>query len=164
MTAVLVGGAWFTACSGDRLTSPNAKPQPGVPGRTVEVNETHVPITRTYPDPCTQESIVFSGYIHVRVATTLDENGGIHLDLSSDETSLSGVGMVTQNSYHASSERHAIENARGTAPVTMTVIDNFRILGPNPNDNWIMYMHSHVTVNANGTTTADVDNVQADCR
>lgn len=164
VTATLVGGVWFTACSGDRITSPVDRPQPGVPERAVELNEQHVPIQTTYLDPCTQESIVFSGYIHVRIATTIDENGGLHLDLSSDETSLTGVGTVTQNQYHASSERHTIENNQGPAPLTMTVIDDLRILGPNPNDNWFMYVHSHVTVNANGTATAGVDNVQAECR
>jgi len=164
VTATLVGGGWFTACSGDSITSPNKGPQLGVPGRSVELNEQHVPVTRTYPDPCTHEDVVFSGYIHVRIATTIDESGGVHLDLSSDETSLSGVGTITQNAYHASSERHTVENTKGAAPLTMTVIDDERILGPNPNDNYFMYMHSHVTVNANGTPTAQIDDVRAECR
>ena len=170
LTAVIAGGAWFTACSGDRLTAPNApnepaaNPQPGVPRHAVEVNEQRVPINPVYGDPCTMESIAFTGYIHIKIATTIDESGGVHLDLSSDQTSLTGVGMVTQNTYRASDEQHQIENTQGLAPLTMTVIDNFRILGPNPNDNWIMYMHSHFTVNANGVPTAAVDNVQAECR
>jgi len=166
LTAVLVGGAWFTACSGDRLTAPNAtpKPQPGVPGRAVELNEQHVPITPVYNDPCTGETIAFTGYIHIKIATTIDESGGVHLDLSSDQTSLRGVGTITGNSYQASDEQHTLQNTQGLAPLTMTVIDNFRILGPDPKDNWIMYVHSHVTVNANGVPTAAVDNVQAECR
>lgn len=164
VTAMLVGGVWFTACAGDGITSPNKRPQPGVPGRSVELNEQHVPVTRTVVDPCTQEDVVFSGYIHVRTATTIDESGGVHMDLSSDETSLSGVGTVTQNAYHASSERHLVQNTEGAAPLTMTVIDDFRILGPNPNDNYFMYMHSHVTVNANGTPTAQIDDARMECR
>ena len=166
-TAVVIGGTWFTACNPDRITgtqSPQEHPPTGKPEHSMEVNEQRVPFTTSYGDPCTMEPIAFTGYMSTRISTTLDASGGIHFNVSIDQTSLSGVGTLSHNDYHASSEYHNVENTEGPAPLTTTVVDNFRILGPDPKDNFIFHMNSHLTVNANGVPTAQVDNVQADCR
>ena len=101
--------------------------------------------------------------MHTLITTTVDESGGLHMGVHVDETSLTGVGADGKD-YHASGEDHSQENTSGPPPVTTTVMDNFRIIGPEQNDNFFLYMHTHVTVNANGVPTAQVDNNRMECR
>jgi hypothetical protein len=117
------------------------------------------------PNPCAPDDgpIAFSGFLHTVISATTDLNGGVHLGVQIKETSLTGT-TVTGKVYRASSEYHQTVNDRGSAPLVVTVIDNYRIIGPEPGDNFYMYVRTHLTVNANGVPTAEVAQADPECR
>ncbi len=166
LTTAAIGGTTFAACNADRMTGPGSSDAPRVPRASVVVNEQRVPINRTYPNPClaASEAIAFSGYLHTLITVTVDQDGGVHLENQVNETSLTGEGLISGKVYRASNELHSSTNDRGPAPLTTTVIDNFRIIGPEPNDNFYVRLRTHVTTNANGVPTAEVDEFDAECR
>lgn len=163
---VAVAGASVAGCNPDAMTGPSDAASPRTPRTSVVVNEQRVPITPTYPHPCVPADgmIAFSGYLHTVITATADANGGVHLGVQVKETSLTGVGVVTGRLYRASSELHQTVNDRGSAPLTTTVTDHFRITGSGPDDNFFMRMTTHLTVNANGVPTADVAHADMECR
>ena len=161
-----IGAASFGACSPDAVTGPGEAATPRMPRAAVVVNEQRVPINPAYLNPCVPQDglIAFSGYAHTVIGTTIDQNGGVHFEVQVTETSLTGVGIVTGKVYRASNEMHQSASNQGPAPVTVTSVDNFRIIGPGKLDNFYMRMTTHVTVNANGVPTADVENGDTECR
>jgi hypothetical protein len=47
---------------------------------------------------------------------------------------------------------------------TQTFINNFRIIGQGPGNNFLVHESFHLTINANGVTTVTHDNVSEDCK
>ena len=44
-----------------------------------------------------------------------------------------------------------------------TAVNNFRIIGQGPDNNYQVHQNVHFTINANGTVTSEVDNSSVDC-
>jgi hypothetical protein len=49
-------------------------------------------------------------------------------------------------------------------PYTFTYINNFRMIGQGPGNNFLVHTTNHVTINANGEATATVDNTSTECK
>jgi hypothetical protein len=62
---------------------------------------------------------------------------------------------VTQDSFTGS-----LQNGRST----FTFVNNFRMIGPGPGNNFLVHETFHITVNANGVTTVTHDNLTVDCK
>ena len=45
-----------------------------------------------------------------------------------------------------------------------TFINNFRIIGQGPGNNYLVHQTVHLTVNANGVVTASVSNSSVECK
>jgi hypothetical protein len=45
-----------------------------------------------------------------------------------------------------------------------TYVNNFRIIGQGPGNNYLIHNNFHYTINANGELTAWVDNFSAECK
>jgi hypothetical protein len=45
-----------------------------------------------------------------------------------------------------------------------TFINNFRIIGQGPGNNFLVHENSHVTINANGVITSFHDNFTVECK
>ena len=43
-------------------------------------------------------------------------------------------------------------------------MNNFRIIGQGPGNNFLVHETFHVTINANGVVTATVDNFSVECK
>jgi hypothetical protein len=48
--------------------------------------------------------------------------------------------------------------------VEETFVNNFRIIGQGPGNNFLVHEVFHITFNANGSITAFVDKFSVDCR
>jgi hypothetical protein len=48
-------------------------------------------------------------------------------------------------------------------PFIETFVNNFKIIGQGPGNNFLVHQNVHITVNANGTLTASVDNFSTEC-
>jgi hypothetical protein len=165
MTATLVGGAAFGACNADRIAGPRESDAPNGPRAAVVLNEQRVPFSFAHPNPCAPADgiIAFNGYVTTIITVTDDNSGGVHLGVQITEVNFSGVG-TTGKLYKASREMHHSDNTSGPPPVTTTTVDNFRIIGPGPGDNFYEYTRIHVTTAANGQQTADVAETRTECR
>jgi len=49
-------------------------------------------------------------------------------------------------------------------PLIFTFVNNFKIIGQGPNNNFLVHENLHVTINADGTLTAFVDNFSFTCQ
>jgi hypothetical protein len=108
------------------------------------------------------ELVVFTGNLHVLLTTTLDNAGGFHAKTHFQPQGLTGVGMTTGAKYQATGVTQ--DNLNGTVGSTYTFVNNFRIIGQGPGNNYLVHENYHITVNANGTVTVEHDNFTIDCK
>lgn len=137
----------------------------GAQATTVTTNE-QVPITVFAFVPCANdgagELVVLTGTLHVLTHVTIDDQGGLHVKQHFQPQGLSGVGLTTGDTYRGTGVTQTEFNA--TAATEQTSINNFRIIGQGPDNNFLVHSTFHVTVNANGEVTTVVDNFSAECR
>ncbi len=102
--------------------------------------------------------------LHVLVTSTVNGNnvsgkdhfqpqGGSLVGQTTGDTY--GATGVTQDSFTGS-----LQNGRST----FTFVNNFRMIGPGPGNNFLVHETFHITVNANGVTTVTHDNLTVDCK
>lgn len=137
----------------------------GAQATTVTTNE-QVPITVFAFVPCANdgagELVVLTGTLHVLTHVTIDDQGGLHVKQHFQPQGLSGVGLTTGDTYRGTGVTQTEFNA--TAATEQTSINNFRIIGQGPDNNFLVHSTFHVTVNANGEVTTVVDNFSTECR
>ncbi len=76
-----------------------------------------------------------------------------------------GIGLTTGDKYQGTgvTQDHFNVGADGL-PVTFTFVNNFRIIGQGPGNNYLVHQTFHVTINAHGEVTAEVDNIRVECK
>lgn len=110
------------------------------------------------------EIVSLSGPLHTLISFTVNGNrvsGKTHFQ----PQGLSGTGLSTGDSYRGvgvtqSQFSGSLENGQ----YTQTSINNFRIIGQGPGNNFTVHENFHFTVNANGELTSYHDNFSADCK
>ena len=138
-----------------------------VPPATVVTTNEIVPFSTDVFIPCANggagEIVHLEGPLHIVTQTTVNGN-----NFSSKEhfqpQGVSGVGSVTGDKYNAvgvTQQQSGGSFVNGQAETTF--INNFRIIGQGPNNNYQVHTNIHQTVNANGTLTSDVSNTSVDC-
>jgi hypothetical protein len=78
---------------------------------------------------------------------------------------VTAVGETTGDTYQGTGVTQGTFTAtfvKGAA--TSTFVNNFRIIGPGPGNNYLEFEVAHVTFNANGTVTADFDRLSVSCK
>ena len=103
-----------------------------------------------------------TGAAHTVFAVTQDANGGLHIATHVNTVGLSGVGLTTGNTYHASHADSFVSNSVG-AKNEFTFFNNFLMTAPGAGNNVRVHEVVHVTVNANGEITAETDDLTVDC-
>jgi len=75
------------------------------------------------------------------------------------------VGETTGDAYRPTGvTQETFNGSLQNGLYTQTFINNFRIIGPGPGNNFLVHESSHLTINANGVTTVTHDNVSEDCK
>jgi hypothetical protein len=131
----------------------------------VVVNES-IPIAITVFVPCADggagELVALEGDLHVLLTITENDN---HLSIKahSQPQGISGTGLTTGDSYQGTgvTQDHF---TTGLGAEAFTFVNNFRIIGQGPGNNFLVHQTFHVTINANGEITATVDNFSAECK
>ena len=108
------------------------------------------------------ELVVFEGFLHSLTAETFDRNGGVHIKTHFQPQGLTGVGLTTGEKYQATGVTQDQFNAK--LGQTYTLVNNFRIIGQGPGNNFLVHETYHFTINANGTVTVGHDNFTVDCK
>lgn len=109
------------------------------------------------------EFVQLSGSLHIIFHLTISSSGIVSFKDHFQPMSVSGTGLTTGVTYHGTgvTQDHDYFAQVGQ---TVSFIDNFRIIGQGPGNNFTLHENFHVTVNANGTLTTFVDNISADCK
>jgi hypothetical protein len=123
----------------------------------------HVPIVINVFVPCAAngagEFVSLSGTLHGLVHLTFDANGDVHAKFQDQPQLLSGYGQTSGAAYQGTGVTQDVLNTN-----TSTFVNNFRIIGQGPNNNFLVHEFFHLTRNANGETTTIVDVLSVECR
>lgn len=110
------------------------------------------------------EVVDLSGPLHTLISFAANKNrvaGYSHFQ----PQGISGVGETTGETYHATGI--TLESFGGSfknGEFTQTFVNNFKIIGQGPGNNFLVHETEHMTINADGTVTVFHDNFSAVCQ
>lgn len=128
-----------------------------------------IPIRFAQFVPCANggagELVILSGTLHELIHVTVDNRGGTHIKTHDNPHNVSGVGLAAGARYRGTgvTQQHINAGPSGL-PRTVTFVNNFRIIGQGPGNNFMIHENVHITINPNGTVTASVDNLSVVCK
>ena len=136
----------------------------GAPASSFTVNSVF-PIDLAVFVPCANggvgEDVLLSGNLHDLIHVTVNDNS-VHVKTHDQPQGISGTGVVTGDKYQATGVTQDEFNT--SFGMEETFINNFRIIGQGPGNNFLVHENFHITINANGTVTASHDNFTVDCK
>jgi hypothetical protein len=110
------------------------------------------------------EVVDLSGPLHTLISFTINGNnvsGYFHFQ----PQGISGTGETTGASYQATGVTlESFKNSLQNGQANLTFVNNFRIIGQGPGNNFLVHETLHLTINADGTLTVSHDNFSTDCR
>ena len=133
----------------------------------VQVNDKTV-ISLTVFVPCAAggagEIVDLSGPLHTLISFTINGNnvsGKFHFQ----PQGLTGIGETTGDKYQATGvTQQTFKASLQNGQINLTFVDNFRIIGQGPGNNYLVHENLHINVNADGTLTVVHDNFSIDCK
>lgn len=133
---------------------------------TVVTTNVQIPYQVSVFVPCAVdgagEIVDLSGTLHVVFDTTLNNSGGFHTKAHFQPQGVTGIGRTSGDKYQATGVTQ--QNFNGNVGTQFTFVNNFRIIGQGPGNNFLVHQLVHITVNANGEVTAFVDNSSIECK
>jgi hypothetical protein len=138
------------------------------PARAEVTDNESIPFAISVFVPCANggagEIVDVSGDLHVLLTFTVNGNnvsGKEHFQ----PQGVSGTGETTGDKYQATGVTQSqFKTSLQNGQAEMTFINNFRIIGQGPGNNFLVHETFHITINANGVQTAFVDNFSVDCK
>lgn len=112
---------------------------------------------------CNGEDVPVSGQAHHLVTLTTTPGGNVHVT-DHIVVQAKGTGQTTGALYHLREVGNLIANNNGPLPQTFTFEDTGGMVAQGNADDFRFKIHVHVTINANGTTTADVFGLSFICK
>ena len=146
-----------------------ARPTPARAAAETFTDNEVVPINLVQFVPCAAggagEEVALSGELHLLFHITVDARGGVHVKTHANPQGVRGIGLTTGDKYQGTgvTQDHINVGADGL-PVTYTFVNNFRIIGQGPGNNYLVHQTFHITINEHGEVTAEVDNVRVECK
>lgn len=108
------------------------------------------------------EEVYLTGSLHDLFHVTFDTRGGFHVTGHNNPQGVRGIGLTTGVKYQGTGVTRFHDN--GKVGFESTFVNNFRIIGQGPGNNFMVHENFHFTVNANGTVTAEHDNFKVTCK
>ena len=123
------------------------------------------PFSGTVMVACANEKVKLAGELVLHIQSTQDANGGMHVKSSARPSHVEGVGDVSGNTYRGTggTVMHEVYAGKSNRR-TYTFVNNFRVIGEGPGNNFLLHVTTHYTINANGEVTADISLDNMDCR
>lgn len=162
-TAVALLPLLVVACSDPgTVTDPELAPRFAATATTT--NE-RIPLDLVVFVPCADggngELVDVSGPLHVLTHVTVNNRGGMLVRSHFQPQGISGYGQTTGAKYQATGVTQ--ETFTVNAGQTHTFVNNFRMIGQGPGNNYQVHQNVHTTVDANGNVRSDVDNTSVEC-
>lgn len=158
--ALVVGLVFFGITNGTSAT----------PQATVTMTNVSIPIDLVVFVPCADngmgEFVDLSGDLHILIHVTISNSGRVTVKQHTQPQGISGIGQSTGDRYRGTGVTQSTQTFDGIDgfPFQTTLVNNFRIIGQGPGNNFLVHENSHITINANGEVTAEVDNLSVDCK
>jgi len=167
-TRTLMLSLWvilFATCKKETSTVVSSSQQLSAKATTFTSNEKQ-PIDEIIFVPCANngagENVELKGNVHILIHTTLNGNN-FNTKYHVQPQGISGVGLTTGIRYHGSGvTQQQIKGSLKNGSHSETYINNFKIVGGGVN--YKIHDNMHITINANGETTASIDNFSSDCK
>lgn len=133
----------------------------------VTVNDS-IPLSLTVFIPCANngagEDVILNGDLHVLVTFTINGNNVSGKDHFQPQ-GLSGFGTVSGDKYQGTGvTQDQFKGSFQNGQFEQSFINNFRMIGQGPGNNFLVHESFHLTINANGVVTAVHDNLSIDCK
>jgi hypothetical protein len=109
------------------------------------------------------EPVALHGRLHIVVTSTADKRGGYHIGVHSNTQSVTGVGLITGQTYTSSTQAENQFYAAAPFPVVQTETDNYVLVSRSGTANTILRTTIRVTVNADGVPTVALDGTWSGC-
>ena len=110
------------------------------------------------------EVVNLSGPLHTLVSFTINGNnvsGYFHFQ----PQGITGTGETTGAKYQATGiTQESFKSSLQNGQANLTFVNNFRIIGPGPGNNFLIHESFHMTINADGTLAVFHDNFSVDCK
>jgi hypothetical protein len=110
------------------------------------------------------EVVDLSGRLHTLVTFTINGNevsGLLHFQ----PQGLGGTGETTGARYRGTGvTQSSFSGSLQNGQFNTTFVDNFRIIGQGPGNNFLVHETAHITINADGTVTVNHDNLSTECK
>ena len=110
------------------------------------------------------ELVALEGPLHILTSFTINGNnvsGFFHFQ----PQGISGTGETTGAKYQATGvTQESFKNSLQMGQANETFVNNFRIIGQGPGNNFLVHETLHFTINADGTVTVFHDNFSIDCK
>src|SRR5215469_3353694 len=140
-----------------------------LPGNAaVEVKE-KTDISLTVFIPCAAggagEVVDLSGPLHTLIRFTINDNNVISGLFHVQPQGISGTGETTGDKYQATGiTEESFKSSLRNGQANFTFVNNFRIIGQGPGNNFLVHETLHFTINEDGTVTAFHDDFRIDCK
>ena len=105
-----------------------------------------------------------SGPLHTLISFTINGNnvsGYFHFQ----PQGITGTGETTGLQYQATGlTEQSFKSSLQNGQANLTFVNNFRIIGQGPGNNYLGHETMHLTINADGTLPVSFDNLTVDCK
>lgn len=139
----------------------------GQANAAVQVNDTtDISISAFIPcaDGGAGEVVDLNGPLHTLISFTINGNnasGYFHFQ----PQGITGTGETTGLKYQATGiTQQSFKSSLQNGQANFTFVNNFRIIGQGPGNNYLVHETMHLTINADGTLTVSFDNLTVDCK
>lgn len=130
---------------------------------TTDTNE-DIPFTKSLYNQCNGDTVTFSGMMHVVNTYTADASGGTHLKTHINYQDVTGTGVPSGITYNVRTVSNEVVNDNDGPQSEATVISTVKLIAHGPALDFYLRTAIHMTVNANGQTTSQVQEVSIECR
>jgi hypothetical protein len=123
-----------------------------------------LPLNQTFFNPCTGDTITFTGTINLVTGVTADGSGGFHVLFADNVSDVTGIGVPSGIVYQGVGGDWFETNVKPPFPAEFTATDVINFLSAGAAPNFVANDTIHFTVNANGTITAQVVRFSLTCK
>lgn len=110
------------------------------------------------------ELVLLEGTLHSLFHVTINGNN-FKVKVHDQPQGISGTGLTTGDRYRATGvTQQTFGGSFVNGQFSDTYVNNFRIIGQGPGNNFLVHEKFHITLNAKGELTASVDNFSVECR
>jgi hypothetical protein len=132
------------------------------PAISFTVNE-FVDFTLPIEIPCANDVVELTGQLHFLFHITINGNN-IIVKTHAQPQGISGIGTSGQKYQGTGVTQDISKGSLVNGQFTFTAVNNFRIIGQGPGNNYLVHDLLHVTINANGEVTVVIDRSSFECK